>query len=277
MFFSLKSLIERQLNSLGQALFEAQPLAGGPNSIAPYQAGRTWSLSFGHLQNGGDRHLSMSGAVEISEAAEESGAFSLEKVPQSLSDAARQGFENFLQEIGVPQAADTQFPESNPLTLQRIDWSQEIQQSTLDDLSRSSARQAKCEALSQNAKTNRLTQLLFLALRSGNISLAMLLFSHLEASTANDVTRCLMEKLQKMQDNKRKLAQDIQNQKDDAQGSKNLQKIKFEMEQVNDDISVLQTFIKDVAQNKQSALEMANAFLSKEHETTMAIVRSFGR
>ena len=80
-----------------------------------------------------------------------------------------------------------------------------------------------------------------------------------------------------MQDNKRKLTQDLQNQKTDPEGTKNMQKINAEMQQSNDDISVLQTFIRDVAQNKQASIELANAFISKEHETTMAIVRSFGR
>lgn len=275
MLFSLKTLIERQIHALGQALLS------NPEPALVHAAdlgnGRALSLGFGALQYGGERRNSLAGAVSFEEL--EFGKSPISSTPKIWGPTAaeQKNFEYFLQEFGLDNAANARFPESNPITLQRIDWSQEIHQSTLQDLSRASARQAKSEALSQNAKTNRLAQLIFLALRSGNISLAMLLFSHLEAATANELTQCLMEKVQKMQDNKRKLAQDIQNQKDDADGSKNLQRIKFQMEQVNDDISVLQTFIKDVAQNKQSALELANAFLSKEHETTMAIVRSFGR
>ncbi len=277
MFFSLKTLVERQIKILSRACLEAEPSFRPLMKLATPEIVRSLSLGFGNLQNGGETKVAVAGTVAWQEGPAEgfrSGSLRESSLP---SAAEREGFEAFLREIEFTGRAGWRFPKTNPLTLQPVDWSQEIRQDTLQGLSRASARQAKSEALSQNAKVNRLTHLLFLALRSGNVSLAMLLFSHLEAATANEITRSLMEKVQKMQDNKRKLAQDIQNQKDDAEGSKNLQRIKLEMEQVNDDISVLQTFIRDVAQNKQASLELANAFISKEHETTMAIVRSFGR
>ncbi|MDL1871286.1 hypothetical protein FBR05_03680 [Deltaproteobacteria bacterium PRO3] len=276
MFYSLKTLVERQIKIISRACLEAEPAYRPLMKLATPELARALSRGFAGLQSGGEVKIAAAGAVAWQEGPLESVSARLRE-SSPLSAADREGFETFLEEIQFSGKGGWRFPETNPLTLQAIDWSQEIRQGTLQDLARASARQAKSEALSQNARADRLAHLLFLALRSGNISLAMLLFSHLEAATANEITTCLMEKVQKMQDNKRKLAQDIQNQKDDAQGSKNLQKIKLDMEQVNDDISVLQTFIRDVAQNKQASLELANAFISKEHETTMAIVRSFGR
>lgn len=275
MFFSLKTLVERQIKILSRACLEAEPSYRPLMKVATPELARGLSRGFDSLQIGGTTRIAAAGAVACQEDPPEafSSGTARESLPPSAED--RKGFEAFLEEIQFSGKGGWRFPASNPLTLQTVDWSQEIRQGTLQDLARASARQAKSEALSQNAKTDRLAHLLFLALRSGNISLAMLLFSHLEAATANEITTCLIEKVQKMQDNKRKLAQDIQNQKDDAEGSKNLQRIKLDMEQVNDDISVLQTFIRDVAQNKQASLELANAFISKEHETTMAIVRSF--
>ncbi|HKX12850.1 MAG TPA: hypothetical protein VJP40_06830, partial [bacterium] len=124
---------------------------------------------------------------------------------------------------------------------------------------------------------NRLVHLMMLAIRSGNISLAMMLFAHVETRTANQMTQILMQKVQTLQDEKRKLTREIQNQKSDSEGAKKLQTLQNDVSQVNDDIGVLQTFIRDVAQNKQASIELANAFISKEHETTMAVVRSFGR
>jgi hypothetical protein len=187
------------------------------------------------------------------------------------------GFYQWMQGLDVQVSPQLTFPEKNPLTGQTIDWAQEICQSNLDSLNRQSLRDAKEQTLSENEKINHLSHLLLAALKSGNISLAMMIFSQMEARSANAVTSCLMEKVRKLQDHKRDLSLQIQQQKDDAEGSKNIQKIKTDMETANDDISVLQTFIRDVAQDKQYSLEMANGFLTREYETTMSIVRSFGR
>jgi hypothetical protein len=188
-----------------------------------------------------------------------------------------QPFYDWTQQVGLDPNANYRFPGINPLTLEPIDWGKEISQQNLDSLAQESVRNAKSETLSNDAKLNRLTQLMMLALKSGNISLAMLIFSHLEAQSANELTRSLIGKVQQIQQHKRELSQQIQTQPNDAEGSKAIQQIKTEMESANDDLTVLQTFIRDVAQNKQQSLEMANAFLSSEHELSMSIIRSFGK
>ncbi len=195
----------------------------------------------------------------------------------ALSPEQLAPFKKFIQEIGLGDGSTVQFPEKNPLTATPINWEKEIRDSNLQTMQRESTRKAKEKVYSQNAKTNRLIHLMLIAIQSGNISLAMMLFSHLEAQSANELTKALMEKVHSLQDHKRELTRQLQSQKNDAEGSKAMQKIKTDIEQANDDISVLQTFIRDVAQNKQYAIELANAFIQKEHETTMAVVRGFAR
>lgn len=187
------------------------------------------------------------------------------------------GFHQFLKELGFSANTPLRYPSQNPLTFESVNWQTEIQQSYLNDILRDSSRQAKQQVFSQNQKINRLTHLLMLILRSGNISLAMMIFAHLEAKEANELNRTLVGKMQELQQQKRQLSSQITGQKNDAEGMKNYQAIKIEIDSVNDDISVLQTFIRDVAQNKQQALELTNAFLTQEHETSMSIIRSFGR
>jgi len=187
------------------------------------------------------------------------------------------GLAHFMKELGLPNLAGLQFPKQNPLTLESINWQSEIQQGNLQSLLRESSRKAREEVYTQNAKINRLSHLLLMALRSGNISLAMMLFAHLETAEANELTKSLVLKLRGLQDKKRQLSQQMMSQTDDAQGAKQTQMLKTEIESVNDDISILQTFIKDIAQNKQQAIEMANGFLNLEHQTTLTIVRTLGR
>lgn len=62
-------------------------------------------------------------------------------------------------------------------------------------------------------------------------------------------------------------------QKNDENGMKEMQKIKNEVENVCDDINVLQTFMKDVTQNKQQAMEMAQNFIAQENQTTQSIIQ----
>ena len=184
--------------------------------------------------------------------------------------------EQFMKDFGITPKGEIQLPDKNPLTMTTIDWAQEISKDNLESLRRQTIREAKAPTKSKTDPLDRISALISLCLKTGNISLAMLLFSHLEARSANQLTKTLMEKVQELQANKRKLADQIATQKSDEQGGKNIQKLRNQMEDNTDDINVLQTFIRDVAQNKQESMELANAFLNAEHQTTMDIVRSFG-
>ncbi len=187
------------------------------------------------------------------------------------------GLYRFMEELEIPLQPNLRFPSTNPLTLETISWREELRQTNLDSLLRESQRQAKQEVHTSNAALNRLTFLFLMAIRSGNINLAMMIFSHLEAKQANELTRSLMNKMQQLQEKKRQLSGQLLQVTDDAQGAKSTQMFKTEIEAVNDDISVLQTFIKEVAQNKNQAIELANAFIQQENQTTSYIIRSWGR
>ena len=272
----MKILIEKQVKHWRQAASAvgSPPLKTSACGFGPAPA---QSALLNSLQNGGCVFTAGYGETALEpEPIQALPVFKLDGRFE-VSSSQREATFQFFQELGVELQGEMKFPEQNPLTLEPIDWENEICRSTLQNLSTGSARLAQAEALSQDAKINRLVHLMMLAIRSGNISLAMMLFAHVETRSANQMTQILMKKVQALQDEKRKLTQEIQNQKSDSEGAKKLQTLQNDVSQVNDDIAVLQTFIRDVAQNKQSSIELANAFISKEHETTMAVVRSFGR
>lgn len=274
MLTAMKILIEKQVKSWQQNPTSSIP---GKISACGFRPAASQAALLNSLQNGGCVLTSSYG--DTAPELEPNSSLPVFKLSSrvEISPAQSAETEKFFQEVGIDLQGPLQFPEENPITLEPIDWEKEICQSTLKNLSAGSARQAQIEATSQNAKINRLVHLMMLAVRSGNIALAMMMFAHLESSTANQMTQMLMTKVQALQDQKRQLTQDIQNTKNDSEGAKKMQGLQNEVSQANDDIAVLQTFIRDVAQNKQAAIELANAFLSKEHETTMAVVRSFGR
>ena len=275
MLTAMKILIEKQVEHFRQG--NSSPTPEFKVSSCGFGQASSRGTLLSHLQNGGCVLTAASGETAFeSEPANGLPVFKL-KSRAPVSQSQREVAENFFKEVGVELQGPLHFPEQNPLTLERIDWEKEICRSTLENLSKGSARLAHAEAHSQDAKLNRLVHMMMMAIQSGNISLAMMLFAHVETRTANQMTQILMKKVQALQHQKRKLTQDIQNQKTDSEGAKKLQTLQNEVSQANDDITVLQTFIRDVAQNKQAAIELANAFLSKEHETTMAVVRSFGR
>ncbi len=275
MLTSMKILIENQIKNWQEGAVSSAPRL--KTSACGFGPASPQSALLNSLQNGGCVFSSGYGDVALDpEPISELPVFKLNGRVQ-VSPTQREETAQFFQGFGVELQGELSFPEQNPLTLEQIDWEKEICRSTLQNLNTDSARQAQAETLSQDAKINRLVHLMMLAIRSGNISLAMMLFAHVETRTANQMTQILMKKVQALQDEKRKLTQEIQNQKTDAEGSKKLQALQNDVSQVNDDIAVLQTFIRDVAQNKQASIELANAFISKEHETTMAVVRSFGR
>lgn len=274
MLTSMKILIEKQVKGWQEAL-GAKGI--GKISSCGFRPASSQAALLNSLQNGGCVLTSSYGETELEPSPiSELPVFKLNSRVQ-ISPSQSEEAEKFFQEVGIELQGPLKFPEENPITLESIDWQKEICESTLKNLSAGSARQAQIEATSQDAKINRLVHLMMLAVRSGNIALAMMMFAHLESSTANQMTQMLMTKVQALQDQKRKLTQDIQGTKNDSEGAKKLQSLQNEVSQANDDIAVLQTFIRDVAQNKQASIELANAFLSKEHETTMAVVRSFGR
>ena len=112
------------------------------------------------------------------------------------------------------------------------------------------------------------------ALASGNVTMAMMIYAHLETKTANQLTKTLVGKLQSLQAQKKELISKIQNAPNGEEGTKQIQALNQEVGTVNDDITMLQSFMKEVVQNKNQAVEFASNFTSAEHQTTMSVIRS---
>ena len=128
--------------------------------------------------------------------------------------------------------------------------------------------------LDQEREQDRLFQLMMTALASGNVTMAMMIYAHLETKTANQLTKTLVGKLQSLQAQKKELISKIQNAPNGEEGTKQIQALNQEVGTVNDDITMLQSFMKEVVQNKNQAVEFASNFTSAEHQTTMSVIRS---
>lgn len=124
------------------------------------------------------------------------------------------------------------------------------------------------------SKTKRLLDMMMMALRSGNIDLAMMIFSSLEANAATEMTKMLGEKLVKAQENRRALTANLAKAQDDKEkGQGEATKIGGQITDTNDSIQQLTQFIKEVAEQKNRTAEFTSNFLNSEHQTTMSLVR----
>ncbi|MFO1519201.1 MAG: hypothetical protein U1F57_06025 [bacterium] len=144
---------------------------------------------------------------------------------------------------------------------------------TLDFLMGQANRQNQFQQIQEaNDQGDQLLALLMTALQSGNIDQAMLLFSAMESKQAGQLTQALTQKLVQAQQNRRNLtAQLTQNQNPNGQGQ--MAQVQAGVQEVNDTIQLLTSFIKDVNEQKNRTIEFSNNFISNEHQTTMSIVR----
>src|SRR4030095_719920 len=162
-------------------------------------------------------------------------------------------------------------PTQNPITGTPADWStttDPIVDFMIDQANRQVSRKQIDDTERQNEK---ILHLLMVALQMGNIDLAMLLFATLESRQATEMTKVLTQKLVEAQENRRKLTGQMAG--NDKEAQKNLAKTQANVQEVNDQISLLTSFIRDVSEQKNRTLEFANNFLINEHQTAMSIVR----
>jgi hypothetical protein len=163
-------------------------------------------------------------------------------------------------------------PTTNPSTGAPIDWNQSINDQTLDFMMGQTLRQGMMQQIGEtNQKNDKLLNLLMAALQMGNIDLAMLLFSSLESREASEMTKGLTQKLVDAQQKRRDLTAQMTSQDKNAQN--NLAQVQAGVQEVNDTITLLTSFIKDINDQKNRTMEFSNNFLTNEHQTTMSIVR----
>jgi len=163
-------------------------------------------------------------------------------------------------------------PHLNPVTGVPVDWNQSVTDQTLDFMIGQGNRQTIFRQVADsNHKGDKLLQMLLAALQTGNIDLAMLLFSSVESREATQLTKALTQKLLEAQENRRRLTGQLTSQDKNAQNQ--TAQVQANVQEVNDTIQLLTTFIKDVNEQKNRTTEFASNFLNGEHQTTMSIVR----
>lgn len=156
----------------------------------------------------------------------------------------------------------------------------EIQQmwnQVLADSSRQIMKQTVDQSRHQEeSKTKKLELLLRLALNSGDMDTAMLLFSGLESRQANEVSAGLMKRMQQLQDQRKSLVKQMAPTGDQSKDAQNSQKVQADMSDIGTEMSLLQTFLQDIQSRKNEAQQMASNFIKSRHDTGMGIIRNMG-
>jgi hypothetical protein len=147
----------------------------------------------------------------------------------------------------------------------------------LADSSRQVTKQTADQARQNDeSKTRKLERLLSLALKSGNMDLAILLFSGLEAKKANEVSTALMQRMQQLQEERRKLSSQMASTGDQAKDAQNAQAVNAKMGDIGTEMNLLQTLLQDIQARKNEAQQMASNFIKSRHDTGMGIIRNMG-
>ncbi len=128
------------------------------------------------------------------------------------------------------------------------------------------------EFAASNRKVTQQLNLMMTAIKSGNLTLAMIILSSLESKDAAKMNEMLAKQLTDARDNRKKVSDSIAKalgKKD----SKEEQKLTNQMNEVNDTIQLITSLIKDVNDQKNRTIEFANNFNANEHQIDMDIVR----
>ncbi len=149
-------------------------------------------------------------------------------------------------------------------------WDQVVADSTRQ-VTKQTSDQAR---QSEEGKTRKLEMLLRLALNSGNMELAILLFSGLESRKANEVSASLMQRMQQLQDERRKLSSQMAPSGDQAKDAQNAQGVNAKMGDISTEMNLLQTLLQDIQARKNEAQQMASNFIKSRHDTGMGIIRN---
>ncbi|HSA59998.1 MAG TPA: hypothetical protein VLJ37_09985 [bacterium] len=155
--------------------------------------------------------------------------------------------------------------------IQRL-WNQVLAESN-KQTTRQIGEQAK---RSDEDKTKKLERLLRLALNSGDIDTAMLLFSSLESRRANDLAAGLMNRMQQLQKERQDLTASIGKSGDEKKDAQQAQSINAKVGDLNTEMNMLQTFLQDVQSHKNEVQQLASNYLKSRHDTAMGIIRNMG-
>ncbi len=150
-------------------------------------------------------------------------------------------------------------------------WNQVIR----DSVTRSTIETGRSLLNSQQDRKKKLELLLMAALKSGNIDLAVIMLSGLESREANQLAGQLMTRMQDLQKERRSIAEQIGQIKDNSgESAAKLNSLNIKAGDIGTEISILQTFLQDVMAQKKEAQTMASQVLNSRHEAGMAILRN---
>ncbi len=136
------------------------------------------------------------------------------------------------------------------------------------------ARQSALDRVStQNLKADRLLQLIEFAVKSGNIEMAMLLFSGSESRAANEMARTVVEKMQELREARRAVSAEMAQMPAGEKGSRAIAQLQQRIQDIDTDMGVYQSIVKDVMQQKESAVELASTVMTMSHNTAMSVLR----
>ena len=125
----------------------------------------------------------------------------------------------------------------------------------------------------QAKKSEKLLAAVIMAVRSGNLGTALLLFAGAEAQQAREMSGLLLQKMQAVKAERHKVAQQIANLPQDKTGSTQLPLFQQQLSDLDGDMGIYQQILKDILQEKTEALELANSVSQAEHQTLMSIAR----
>lgn len=169
-------------------------------------------------------------------------------------------------------AYEAEFP---PPPMDEIRLQEEVFQSRLIERDRSGRvrREVVTEIHSRHLEIERLCSAMVAAVRSGNLQTALFLFATLEAKQVNELSKTVINNMQTLQQKRRDASAKIGSLPANGDGSKQLAGLQQELGEIDGDIAIYQQILKDIIQQKQEALELANSVSQSEHQTAMSIAR----
>ncbi len=127
----------------------------------------------------------------------------------------------------------------------------------------------------EEEKSKKLQSILILALKSGNLDMAVLLISGLETSRANGITAGLLARVEALQEQRKVISQQMSNLGNGAQDAQKVSGLNVQASNIATEISLLQTFLQEVSSQKQEAQQLTSNFIKSRHESAMGIIRNF--
>lgn len=173
--------------------------------------------------------------------------------------------------LGTTSAAEIPPPDPSPEEIQKM-WEDVLQNSA----NQVSYQTGKNEELNEKKKMKELEMILDAVLKSGNIDLAVLLISGLEAHAANGVAKSLMKKMQTLQQERRSISEKIGKLGNSPEDAKQANVLNLQAGGIGTEMNMLQTFLQDVIAQKNEAEQLASNYLKSKHDTAQSILRNMG-